>query len=362
MIAVKLYGHPTSTYEYIKMKLKRIAHDEGIDYSLEEINKFEDFVKDGVESIPSIMINDFIKLNLDSHKELEDYISEIRDNMISEEYNIKKREILVPTDFSVCAANALQFALHLSKLLHAKVHVMHAYNPTGATAEGVLYFDSELESIRRDQLRDFTQSGLDMWRNENSYPVKTIEDFRIGFVVPATKEIVDEDDEFLVVIGSTGGSASFKKFFGSVTTELAAKVQSPIFIIPENVAYKPIKKVAYACDVSNLDVKAIQDIISILGELDPELHLVHVQEKNENYPTMEVQDAIKMHYPKSKVTCHIIEGEDVVSTINQFVEGHDIDLVAVARGRRGFLNTLFHKSVTKAMSIKTNVPLLVIHK
>ena len=362
MVVLKLYGHTTSTYEYIKMKLERNAREAGIDFILQEVNDLETFVKDGISSIPSVKINNQINLSLKGSDKVDHFIKNVSDIMIKDAYQIQKKRILVPTDFSSCAANAVQYAFSLAAKLDISVDVMHAYNPTGASAEGILYFDAELEGIRRKQLSEFISTNYEQWREVSGSTLTINDDFKIGFVVPVTKDIVDDVEHFFVVIGSTGGSASFKKFFGSVTTELASKVHCPVIIIPENVDFRTPKKIAYACDSGKLDTEAVQDLLDLLGRFEPELHLIHIKDDGDHYPNYDVESAIKANYPKSKIFYHQRENHDVVEGLNQFIEDEKMDCLAISKQKRGFINTLFHKSVTKEMSIKTSIPLVVIHK
>lgn len=41
------------------------------------------------------------------------------------------KKILVASDFSTCAANAMEYAMHMAKVLKIEVHVIHAIGTMG---------------------------------------------------------------------------------------------------------------------------------------------------------------------------------------------------------------------------------------
>ncbi len=70
------------------------------------------------------------------------------------------KKILVASDFSTCAANAMEYAMHMAKVLNIEVHVIHAIG----TTEGVfnntynaLYIEDYYKN-KRQALSEWAQS------------------------------------------------------------------------------------------------------------------------------------------------------------------------------------------------------------
>ena len=58
MIEVKLFGQPTSTYEYAKKTLMDEASKAGVAVHLTEVNDVNSYISEGVRSVPTFRIND----------------------------------------------------------------------------------------------------------------------------------------------------------------------------------------------------------------------------------------------------------------------------------------------------------------
>ena len=69
----------------------------------------------------------------------------------------------------------------------------------------------------------------------------------------------------------------------------------------------------------------------------------------------------KLIFADEKVGFTIIKSNDVEDSILDFIKLHRIDLLAVAKHKRGFWDSLFHSSLTKKLAMHINIPLLVLH-
>ena len=57
---------------------------------------------------------------------------------------------------------------------------------------------------------------------------------------------------------------------------------------------------------------------------------------------------------------YFLELDDIVSGINDFVESHNIDMIAIIPHRYSLMERLFHKSISKEMAFHTHVPLFAL--
>ena len=54
-----------------------------------------------------------------------------------------------------------------------------------------------------------------------------------------------------------------------------------------------------------------------------------------------------------------IAGEDIAAELNEYVWENDLQLIALKRHKRSFINNLFHKSVSKQLAITSKMPVLL---
>ena len=137
--------------------------------------------------------------------------------------------ILVPTDFSVSAETALDYALQLAAKLGAKVYVMHAYQlPVVGFPDGVLLPTAEIAT----KLISWAQSQLAACvarRKESSVeivPVLKQADPRDA-VLSAAEDLSAD----LVVMGTHGRRGLARALIGSVAESVVRTSTVPVLTV-----------------------------------------------------------------------------------------------------------------------------------
>jgi nucleotide-binding universal stress UspA family protein len=134
--------------------------------------------------------------------------------------------ILVPTDFSPCAACALGYACALASKLGAKVHVVHA---TGAAL-------SELSVTLTDQmiasLRDSSAAALaklvEPWRTVAGFGELCVVE---GDPRDAIVQVAGSVRADLIVIGTHGRRGLSRLFHGSLWEDIQRRAPCPVLPI-----------------------------------------------------------------------------------------------------------------------------------
>ena len=234
------------------------------------------------------------------------------------------------------------------------------YHPKSIEFEGTLLTDLETEEIRRKQFDEYVDYASKMWIGEKP-DILIDRSFILGFSGDRINDLVT-DDNTLIVVGSTGSGGSLKNIFGSTSTTIARNAKCPVIVVPPKTHFKPLQRIAYACDNPKLDAKSIPHIKKIASPFHSDIYLVHVAELPEVNPGFNLVQEWKLNYPKSKISVKSIVGSDVQRGMSDFVEEYNIDLLVMIKGERSFFGELFHKSLTKKMAINTKIPLLIINE
>jgi len=82
-------------------------------------------------------------------------------------------------------------------------------------------------------------------------------------------------------------------------------------------------------------------------------------EKNQD-PGFYLQEQVKDKYDADKIELVSLYDKDVVSALSDYAKWNAIDVIAMATEQRSFFNNVFHDSVTKKMSMHSDVPLLIL--
>jgi nucleotide-binding universal stress UspA family protein len=181
-------------------------------------------------------------------------------------------QILVPTDFSENAEQAVNYAVALAKRCSAKLHLLHtpvvptyllmdlSYSP-GPEAVTRILNDSQ-EALER-QAQAITEAGVEHFTA-----------IREGTVHEVIRDYAKEHDVDLVVVGTHGRSGVSKLMYGSITERVLKTVHTPIIVVPPGGGRAP-SSIVIAYDFSAPAKHASEVARAIHGVYHGPLHLVH---------------------------------------------------------------------------------------
>ena len=362
MTTITMYGQHTSTYEYIKMMLKRKLGKAGIDIKIEEVNDWKKILDEKIESLPAIKFNNSENLYFNQSKNTNEFLNEVTGKILKEENYGQMLKIMVPTDFSETSTNALVYGYNLGKELNGAIKLVHIYKPAVTQVDSIVIVDEEVEKVKRQQFDEFISKINHSWVGTTSDFMPIDGEFRVGFVADEIRDMcIETTDRQLVVVGSTGSSDNIKKLFGSVTTQLAKNNPCPVLVVPPQATFKGIKEIMYATDNIILDLNACKEVLLMAKDLGAKVNLVHINQKREEYPAQQIQDACSKIDPDVEVVYQEIESDNVSEALSSYAVENNMDLIAITPAHRNFISDLFHKSLTREMAIHTDIPLLIIH-
>lgn len=272
------------------------------------------------------------------------------------------KTILVPTDFSESAKNAINYAAELAKLSKAKLILFHAFHiPAVPTDVPYVMPIGEIEKDNLEKLKKIKKNILHKYNDELNIDCET----KFGFAVDEINEMIKGKKIDLVVMGMHGGGYLSEKLIGSITTSLIRKAKCPVLAINENVKFKKIKKIVLASDYSKIQNKSIMDPLKefvnlfksqlFILNVAPELEEVSSGRKTVGGTTL------KNSLESVNHSFHFIRNENIVDGINEFADENKADLIVMIPHKHSFLETIFEERNTKRMAFHTHIPLLALH-
>jgi len=271
------------------------------------------------------------------------------------------KNIIVPTDFSISAKYAAEFALSLAKLIKGRVTFLHVIqliaDPVMATALPV----STLEEAKRE-MKNFKLSIhlSDKSDKTNIGEAKVL----YGDVSSTILETANELKADFIVMGNVGHSNFLDKLFGSQTLNVARGAQCPVWVIPDKIASDKIKSIIYATDLAGDEVEVINKLITISDLLGAKLKAVHVESEFESKISSSegIIAIIKKYLPAKSVIFKNLHREETIRGLDTYIKNQKPDLMVAAQEKKGFLENLFHSSVIKNFILSAKIPLLVLQK
>ena len=277
------------------------------------------------------------------------------------------KKILIPTDLSVNASNAVRYALSFSKSMPVELVFLHVTHPMLDLPDTSLEFYDPIVFQDEKEQKSYVQKQLDSLFNEMNIATEEIKysiELRIGFAgdeIAITAKNLGCD---LIIMGTQGASGLTKLFLGSVTYSVIKKSEIPVLAIPVGCTFQTPEKIVFATDYEGIsNKKTLTPLFDIANGFDSKVLMFHAIESKEPIAAyieeLQVWKAEK-NFHHLKHTNSIATCEDVTEGIIEFAEENTADIIAMIPHSYNFIKNLIHKSKTKELAMVTKVPLLVL--
>jgi nucleotide-binding universal stress UspA family protein len=361
-IKVQILGvEGSAETEKLRGNVKEALEHLGYHYELEQITKLEDFMKFKINGIPALIVNDTVVLQRHV-PDLSEIISLLKVFNESTHKPFGLSKILVPTDFSDTSKVAFHFAQHLAHMQHGVIKLINVnlpeYDPNNP------YVRKPAEDLMNNAMQRLEKFSHSADTNSSIEEIQIICEVDIGFPVEeiVRQSIIDESD--LIVLGTTGEKGFLEKIFGSVSTSVAQRAKCPVMMIPSGLTFKPFRKILYAFDYSSANDETIHRLLTIAGIFSAQVHFIHVTDFHNSGDFEVIKQKLERIFDKEEpqFPCCIskIEGHSVADSLNNYAIQNNIDLVVIVKPQRSFWENIFHRSVTKSMTLNTKLPILVL--
>ncbi len=264
--------------------------------------------------------------------------------------------IIIPTDFSPAADNAMHYGASLAKRLQADILLLNVYMiPISINETPVVV-------ITGDELRKSADEGLERCRKElqsmyEGVQIKTTS--RLGDVDDELVELCRETNPFAVVMGSHKLTGVEKVIFGSTTLSAMHHLKYPVIAVPESYKNGNIKTIVMATDLLNEAEVPAEKIREIVSSLNATLHIVHVhnnEKEKKEFPVL-LRDKISVLNP----VYQYIQDDDVAHGVQAYIQQQNADLVIILQHEHTFWEKLFSKQHTQDLLNQLQIPVFSTH-
>lgn len=275
------------------------------------------------------------------------------------------KNILLPTDFSLNAFNAMKYAVQLFKDEECTFHLLNTFTPlaynVATFADG--YSTMLIEEITRQNSENGLLDIEKKLKKKFNNPKHTFERLAsFNLLVNEIKSVVKERNIDLIVMGTKGATGAQEVFLGTNTMFTIKKVDCAVIAVPENFTYKEPKEVLFPTDFKfSMENKYLKLLKSICTSHLARLNILNIYF---GVPLDSSQEKIKDQFEKLfKESAHIFHTQDYVDlteAVVQFQIKHKINFLVMVQNKHSFFENLMFKPVIKQMVYHTNVPFMVI--
>lgn len=276
------------------------------------------------------------------------------------------KKVLLPTDFSENAFNAIRFAVQLFSNEDSKFYLLNTYTPVLYNSDYILY--SPASSLSLDELyKNNSMKGLEKIKRQ------IIEDFpnpRHEFELISTFSLLNEEIKEqvsslqidLVVMGTQGATGAAQILFGTHTVHAIKRTTCPLLAIPSGCSFSKLENILFPTDYeinyTAEHLKLLKDLATANGAV---IHVLHVlfgsplgakQEKAKTLLANYLENTLHHFYITHKNT--VTEG------IYDFQKEQSIDLLIMISNKHSFFENLLFRPVINEIGFQVQTPFLVI--
>ncbi len=269
------------------------------------------------------------------------------------------KNILVPTDFSKCAGNAMKYALEIAQRTGATITVLYVVYPNEGVDNNMYdaFFIDDYVQQRLNGMKQWIKKFESPHLKEVKIDLKCIIGFPIGSICQTAIDL----NTTLIVMGTVGATGLRGMLLGSTTGGVVSSSKVPVFVVPPKATFRNFARFAFATDfklkVSNTTLKIMRELLNVQHT---GLNIVCVLDEFTVRPSAQEERKLSEKLDKIQHEFHYLHNKNVEEAIHNFLESTECNgLVAVAH-KHSWLRQIFVQSTTKNLAQQTTVPMLIL--
>jgi len=277
------------------------------------------------------------------------------------------KRILLPTDFSKNAWNAVFMAVKFYADMECKFYVLHAYEPKKENIAG--FKSSARAGVVYQSLAEASEGKLgevlEYLEKNHKNPKHSFERLSVaGGLVETIRKLIPEYDIDTIVMGTKGSTGAKAIFMGSNAVKVLKSIKNcTTVVVPESYDFQKLESLVFPTEYAHFFPKIVLRPLLQLVELwNSKVKVFHVAQ------TFSLSDRHKANKEilKKRFSGHpnsfhkVVIKTTVAEAIRQFAEEERADLIVLTNYSHDFFDKLTQEPVVKKVTFRTEIPLMVL--
>ncbi|MBP1225631.1 universal stress protein [Flavobacterium sp. 1355] len=260
------------------------------------------------------------------------------------------KRILVPTDFSKHAEDALKAAAQIAKKNDSEIIVLHmlelphdmndAITGSASIPETMLFMRKANEMLDEVSTRPFLDG------------ITVTEIVKMDKPIHGITQVSKDYEIDLIVMGSHGTSGVDELLIGSTTEKVVRKSDIPVLVIKKDISNFNPANIVFASDFTYESKKPFEKLLKFIKVFDSKLHLVTICTPNSFKPTHVIEKAMNefiAEFDLTNYSTHIYNDTNIEKGILNFSNAINADIIGMCtHGRTGFAH-FFNGSISEGL-------------
>lgn len=265
--------------------------------------------------------------------------------------------ILVPTDFSPAANNALRYAIQFARAKKMQIRFFHAVHSIRNIHEFMEEKPEEFKAIHDKAEKELKRNILAQYKKLGfkSGTLHTL--IKVGESFEGClAEAIQESRATMIIMGTHGKTNLRDVLLGSNASHVIATAPVPVLCVPAKSQYTPVKELTYFTDLDNLKNELAQ-VKRFARALGSKLSVVHF---DYSWARTAEEERLLKRLASSKLDFHNLKASIDISLnehIRRFLRGKH-SLPCLFHDRKGALARLLTGSNPEEAPVKVHAPIL----
>lgn len=278
------------------------------------------------------------------------------------------RRILIPTDFSDTALNALRYALRLFKEEPCSFYLLHAFQISGYSVDSPLTPDpsdivlkTEREEAEKSLLEILEKIRLDAASLGHHFEVEAT----YNSLMHAVKSTIAAKDIDMVIMGTKGITGAESLIFGTNAINIMEGITTcPVMSIPESYGIDVPWEIVFPTDYKGqYDRKEFNSLLEIASCHKAPIRVLYVEKDKKFSRTQEAnKQLLDRILADSEHSFHTISDRKVHRGIGQFVKSRESNLIAFMNRKHGVLDHILSRPLVKELGYHYKIPILALNE
>ncbi|MCB0395910.1 MAG: universal stress protein [Flavobacteriales bacterium] len=274
------------------------------------------------------------------------------------------KKIIVPTDFSKTADNALEYALLFASHHGIEVIIHHAFETSYSHPSIPVKSYPMANDEVRTRLKEL-QLSIQSDPRFSSLLLQT--HAMLGGFVDTLSELVKKTHADMVVMGTKGAGPVKGTLLGSNAVDVINHLSLPTLIIPKEAKFKPIDKIMFATDHHMMKKPdALIPLKEVAKMFHAEVTLVNVRDRHQKTTLVELHEHDRESTWLGEDIPHSSEAvldDDVLHGLQTYIENHqELSMIAMVARQHNIVERMWNGGNTRRMAFYSTIPLLALHE
>lgn len=271
------------------------------------------------------------------------------------------KTIICATDFSANAENAVKYAIEMNKVLKAKIILIHTYETP------LIYSDAAPFTMQLDfkYIHDEAARKLKAFHNKLFKKTDNVE-MVLQQGLPSSRicDLALEKKADMIIMGSTGTGVAERMVFGSNALRVSRNAHCKVMLIPSKAKFNGLNKLVYSTDLSDDNLIQARELFPLAKKFNSDLLFLHVDNTmlgKDDETLNEIIKKIKKFVSYSKKSGYVCTDASIPKGVEYFLKKNKADVLVLFHRQRNLIQTLYKTSLSKNISLHTNIPTLFLH-